>query len=183
MMLFYSKKSKVNLKSIIIFVKRLPMKKLYIVRHAQKEEAKEGIDDYDRELSQKGIDDATVMAKKLSSKQSEIDLIVSSPASRTKTTAEIFANELNYTKSIMYNEVLYMAFVNELIETITYTYDSVDNMILVGHNPSLTALAYTLVGFKEKFEMGGIMEIEFNSDSWIDISKDNANLISYKHPN
>ena len=28
----------------------------------------------------------------------------------------------------MYNEVLYMAFVNELIETISYTFDTVDSM-------------------------------------------------------
>ena len=41
----------------------------------------------------------------------------------------------------MLNEVLYMAFVNELIETITYTYDTVDTMLLVGHNPSLTAFS------------------------------------------
>ena len=83
----------------------------------------------------------------------------------------------------MFNEVLYMAFVNELFETISYTFDTVDSMLLVGHNPSLTALAITLVGFKEKFEMGAIMEINFDCDSWIDISKDNAILVSYELPN
>ena len=75
-----------------------------------------------------------------------------------------------------------MAFVNELIETITYTYDTVENMLLVGHNPSLTALAITLVGFKEKFQMGGVMLIEFDCNSWIDISKENARLVSYEVP-
>jgi len=159
------------------------MKKLYIVRHAQKEEAKMGLDDYDRELSPQGIEDAKEMAQKLAQNEQAIDLIVASPANRTKATAEIFADELSYSKSIMYNEVLYMAYVNELIETITYTYDTVNKMVLVGHNPSLTALALTLVGFKEKFEMGAIMEVEFDCNSWIDISKENARLISYSHPN
>ena len=55
-------------------------------------------------------------------------------------------------------------------------------MILIGHNPSLTALAITLVDFKEKFEIGGIMEIEFDCNSWIDISKENARLVSYTYP-
>ena len=55
-------------------------------------------------------------------------------------------------------------------------------MLLVGHNPSLTALAVTLVGFKEKFEMGGIMEINFDCDSWIEISKENAILVNYEKP-
>lgn len=158
------------------------MKKLYIVRHAQKEDENFAKDDYDRDLSPEGIQTAKEMAKEFAQESLPIDLIVASPAKRTRVTAEIFADALNYKKSIMYNEVLYMAFVNELIETITYTFDTVDNMLLVGHNPSLTALAITLVNFKEKFEMGGIMEIEFDCNSWIDISKDNARLISYKVP-
>ena len=121
--------------------------------------------------------------KNFAKKNIPIDLIVASPAIRTKKTAEIFADALDYKKSIMYNEVLYMAFVNELFETISYTFDTVDSMLLVGHNPSLTALAITLVGFKEKFEQGAIMQIIFDCDSWIDISVENAKLVSYELPN
>lgn len=159
------------------------MKTLYIVRHAQKEDEQIGQDDYDRDLSPKGIEDAEKMAKKFAEKNLPVDLIVSSPAKRTKLTAEIFAKTLNYNKTIMFNEVLYMAFVNELFETITYTFDTVDSMLLVGHNPSLTALAITLVEFREKFQIGAIMQIDFDCDSWIDISKENAKLISYDTPN
>ena len=158
------------------------MKKLYIVRHAQKEEEHIGMDDYDRELSPEGVKEAENMAKYFASKNLPVDLIVASPATRTKKTAEIFAKALNYNKTIMLNEVLYMAFVNELLETITYTFDTVDSMLLVGHNPSLTALAITLVGFKEKFQMGAVMEIDFDCDSWIDICKENAKLICYDSP-
>jgi len=158
------------------------MKKLYIVRHALKENEKAGQDDYDRPLSQEGITDAKEMADVLSKKGIHPDLIVSSPAIRTRQTSEIFADALNYNKNIMYNEVLYMAYVNELVETITYTFDTVDTMILVAHNPSLTALALTLVGFKEKIAMGGVVEVEFDCNSWIDISKENARLVSYDYP-
>ena len=156
------------------------MKKLYIVRHAQKEDVQIGRDDYDRELSPEGEKEAKNIAQNFASKNLPVDLIVASPAIRTKRTAEIFAEALKYKKTIMLNEVLYMAFVNELLETISYTFDTVDSMLLVGHNPSLTAFAITLVGFKEKFEMGAIMEINFDCDSWIDISKENARLISYE---
>ena len=158
------------------------MKKLYIVRHTQKEEEFTK-DDYDRDLSPEGLEKAKLIAENFAKKNIPIDLIVASPAKRTMITAEIFANALNYNKSIMFNEVLYMAFVNELFETISYTFDTVDSMLLVGHNPSLTAFAITLVGFKEKFEMGAIMEINFNCDSWINISKDNAQLVSYELTN
>ena len=158
------------------------MKKLYIVRHTQKEDINSNTDDYDRELSKEGIESANAIAQLIANKNEKIDLIVASPAIRTRTTAEIIAKEINYRKAVMYNEVLYMAFVNELLETITYTFDTVNTMVLVGHNPSLTALAVTLVGFKEKFEMGAIMEIEFDCDTWIEVSKENAKLISYEIP-
>ncbi len=155
------------------------MKRVFIARHTTKDREAINEYDYDIELTPEGIEKANKMAKFLSSKNITMDLIVASPAIRTKHTAEIFAKELNYTKTIMLNEVLYMAFVNELIETITYTYDTVDNMLIVGHNPSLTALAVTLVGFKEKFEEGAVMQIDFDCNSWIDIDKSNAKMISY----
>ena len=158
------------------------MKKLFIVRHTTKQKETQNEYDYDTELTKEGIEKATQMAQKLALENHQIDLIVASPAVRTRHTAEIFASELGYNKTIMLNEVLYMAFVNELIETITYTYDTVDTMLLVGHNPSLTALAVTLLGFKEKFEEGAVMQIEFNCNSWIDVDKNNAKLISYTIP-
>lgn len=156
------------------------MKKLYIVRHAQKAEEVVGQEDYDRSLSQKGINDAKSLASKLTSKLEDTQLILSSPAKRTRDTAEIFAQAINYNKAINYNELLYMPFANELLETITYTFDTIDNLMLIGHNPSLTALAVNLVGFKEKFQMGAVMSIEFECDSWMEISKENAKLRFYE---
>jgi len=155
------------------------MKRLFIVRHTA--ENKENLsDDYDIKLSSKGIQKATNMAKDLANTNANIDLIVTSPAIRTRQTAQIFAKELGYNKTIILSEVLYKAFVNELIETITYTHDTVNTMLLIGHNPSLTALAITLVDFKEKFQEGAIMQIDFNCNSWLDIDKTNAKMINYK---
>ncbi|HJE02471.1 SixA phosphatase family protein [Aliarcobacter thereius] len=155
------------------------MKKLFITVHSSSKEENPQDYDYDTDLSQKGLEDTLKMAKHFSSLNQNIDLIVASPAIRTRKTADIFAENLNYKKTIMLNEVLYMAFVNELIETITYTYDSVDNLLVIGHNPSLTALAVTLLGFKERVENGAILQINFDCDSWIDIDKSNAKLVKY----
>ncbi|OCL83996.1 SixA phosphatase family protein [Arcobacter porcinus] len=155
------------------------MKKLFITVHSTTNDENPQDYDYDTALSQKGLEETIKMANYFSSLNPNIDLIVASPAVRTRKTADIFAENLNYKKTIMLNEVLYMAFVNELIETITYTYDSVDNLLIIGHNPSLTALAVTLLGFKERVESGAILEINFDCDSWIDIDKSNAKLVKY----
>lgn len=113
-------------------------------------------DDYDRELSWwKVLLMLKNMAEYFALKKLPVDLIVASPASRTKTTAEIFAKALKYNKTIMLNEVLYMAFVNELLETIG-TFDTVDSKRLgLCHNLIFNSSCnHTQGAFKEKFQNG-----------------------------
>jgi len=153
------------------------MKTLYIMRHADKDTSNPNIDDYDIQVTPKGLKDVENVSKKLKEKNVLPDLLVASPALRTKQTAEVVAKELGYTKSIMYNEVLFQAFVNEVIESITYTFDDVNTLMIVGHNPSLTALGVSLVGLKEKILMGEVLKIEFDCNSWTSIDISNAKLI------
>ncbi len=153
------------------------MKTLYIMRHTQKDESNPEQYDYDVELTQKGLKDSQIIAQKLKDNSILPDLIVSSPAMRTRQTAEIVAKTLKYRKNIMYNEVIYQAFVNEIVESITYTFDTVDSLLIIGHNPSLTALAITFTEFKEEIKMGSIVKIEFDCNSWTTIDKNNAKFI------
>ncbi len=155
------------------------MKTLYIVRHAQKDESNPEQYDYDIPLTKKGEEDSKLLGEKLKQKNIKADLIVSSPAVRARQTAEILADTITYRKSVVYNEVIYQAFLHEIIESITYTFDTVDSLMIVGHNPSLTALAITYAGFKEEMEMASLIRIDFNCDSWTAIDKSNANFIEY----
>lgn len=153
------------------------MKTLYILRHGQKNSTNPDDYDYDIKLSNKGIEDSKLIGKKLFEEGIKPDLIVSSPAFRAKTTAEIVAKELKYNKNIMYNEVIYQAFLNEIIETITYTFDTVDTLMIIGHNPALTALAITFTEFNEELDMANAVRIDFNCNSWTAIDKSNAKLV------
>jgi len=155
------------------------MKTLYILRHAQKDESKPEQYDYDIELTQKGEEDSKLLGEKLKSKNILPDLIVSSPAIRARKTAENVSEKIGYTKSVMYNEVIYQAFLHEIVESITYTFDTVDSLMIVGHNPSLSALAITYAGFKEEMDMASVVRIDFNCSSWTSINKSNAKLIEY----
>mgnify|MGYP000221098002 CR=1 FL=1 len=155
------------------------MKTLYILRHAQKDESNPEQYDYDIPLSKKGEEDSKLLAEKLKEKNIIPDLIVSSPAVRARQTAQTIADTITYRKSVVYNEVIYQAFLNEIIESITYTFDTVDSLMIVGHNPSLTALAVTYAGFKEEMKMASAIRIDFNCDSWTSIDKSNASFIEY----
>lgn len=153
------------------------MKTLYILRHAEKDTSNPDEYDYDVKLTPKGKEDAKLIAEKLKEKGIKPDLIVSSPAIRARTTAEIIAEKITYRKNIMYNEVIYQAFLNELIESISYTYDTVDTLMLVGHNPSLSALAMAFGQVKEELKMADVVRIDFECDSWILIDKTNAHFV------
>lgn len=153
------------------------MKTLYIMRHGQKDTSNPDEFDYDVELTQKGKDDTKIMGQKLKERKIKPDLIVASPAIRTRQTSEIISFEVGYRKNIMYNEVIYQAFLNEIIESITYTFDTVNTLMIIGHNPSLTALSLHFGGPKEELKMGSIVRIDFNCDSWTLIDKTNAKFI------
>ncbi len=157
------------------------MKTLFIMRDPEKDENSSS-DDFFLVLTSKGEEDAKSVAKKLRDTGVKADLIVSSPSLRTETTSMILANKLNLEKSIMYNEVLYEGYLEELIESVNFTFHTIDTLILVGHNPLLTNLAYHFVGYKDKIKMGAVLKIEFNTSSWVDIDASNAKLIEIIEP-
>ena len=158
------------------------MKKLIIIRHAKSDWEDTSLDDFDRPLNKRGIKDAPLMGKILKGKGLYPDAIISSPALRAKTTAELIAKEIHYTKNITPNQYIYEAYVNMLLEIVNSLYDTDETVFLVGHNPGVSALAYMLCDLKENIPTCATVEIDFDCDSWMDVSKENATLISYDFP-
>jgi len=158
------------------------MKKLVIIRHSKSTEKDTKIDDFDRPLSAEGIDDSSWIVTALKNKGIFPDLILSSPALRAISTANIISKEIGYTKEITQNQYIYEAYVNTLQEIVSYIEDSNDTVFLIGHNPAISALAYMLCNLKKSIPTSSVVEIEFNVDSWMDIAKENSTLISYSFP-
>lgn len=89
------------------------------MRHTQKDTLNSHIDDYDIKLTPMGCKETKLIALRLKEKNILPDLITASPAIRARQTAHIVAMNINYIKNIVYNKVLYEAFLNEIIELIT----------------------------------------------------------------
>lgn len=158
------------------------MKRLYIVRHTEKD-SKSSNEDFFVKLTEKGLDDAQKLAKKLKVRGVEPQLIVSSPALRARKVAKIISKTVPYEKkAVVYNEVLYHQSVDELIEAINFTFHTVEELIIVGHNPLLSSLAYHFTGYRDQMAMGMALCIEFDSASWVDITPQNANLVAIIKP-
>ena len=158
------------------------MKKLIIIRHAKSDWEDKNLDDFQRPLNERGLRNAPLMGQRLKQKNLIPDLILSSPASRAISTATIIAQEVGYSKEIIQNQYIYEAYVNNLQEIISYIHDSEETVFLVGHNPGVSALAYMLCDLKESIPTCATVEIDFDVDSWQDVSKENSKLISYDFP-
>jgi len=158
------------------------MKKLILIRHAQAITQDNNLDDYDRPLDKNGLKEAKELGDILAKKNFKPDLIISSPAKRAIQTAEIISDEIKYEKSIMPNQYIYEAYVNTLQEIISFLHDDNDTVFLVGHNPGISVLAYMFCNLKENIPTAATVEINFDCNSWLKVSQQNASLISYDFP-
>lgn len=158
------------------------MKKLYLIRHAKSDWSNPSLDDFDRPLSQRGKKNAPFMGEILKNKGINPDLIISSPAYRARETARKIAKKIKYIEEIMYNEYIYEASLKTILEVMNFIEDEYDEVILVGHNPGLNMLAFYLVNFNENLPTSGVIEIEFNCQTWREASKSNAKFVSFEYP-
>ncbi len=158
------------------------MKKVYIIRHAKSSWKDTTLDDFDRPLNKRGRRDAPFMGKKLKKQNIVPDIILASPALRSKITAEVIAKKVKYFKDIVFDKSLYESSVSELYSALIKIDDENSIAFLFGHNTGINMFVETFVGLYENIPTCGVVEIEFDCDSWKDITKQNAKLVSFDYP-
>jgi phosphohistidine phosphatase len=120
------------------------MKKIYLVRHA--EAPREiGQLDIDRKLSDKGEDEARQLGEYINRNNISPDLILCSHAYRAAKTFEI-VNSINPNlKNVFdYDYDIYDSSAEFLFNKIKSQNNEFDEIMLIGHNPTLTELVMTL---------------------------------------
>src|SRR5262245_20912697 len=158
------------------------MKALYLIRHAKSSWADPALADKDRPLNDRGRRDAPTMGERLAKRNVKPDLILSSPAVRALSTAEIIAKKLDYRrKDIVVSERLYAVEADDLLAVIHQLDDKVERVMLFGHNPELTELAHRFSGEITHMPTCAVAEFTFDGDSWskIDTIKPSEVLFDY----
>lgn len=160
------------------------MKTLYILRHAKSSWEFEELSDHDRPLNKRGRSDAPIMGRELASRGVLPELIVSSPAVRAITTATLVGRELGYNPDdVVIDERIYGADKETLLEVVQETPVELNSMLLVGHNEALTDFANMLspemVG---SIPTTGLVALQFDCESWYEISRDNAEFLFFDFP-
>ncbi|HEY2581423.1 MAG TPA: histidine phosphatase family protein [Mucilaginibacter sp.] len=156
------------------------MKKLLLVRHA-KAEKDTSVKDIDRPLKYIGIQDARFMAERLKENSLIPQFIVTSPALRTKTTAEIFADHLLLPNPEL-NKAIYEASQQTLLRVVNQLPGEYNFIALVGHNPGISQILYYLTGDSREVHTSTVALVEFEVDNWKAVSGDTGSLAYYSSP-
>jgi phosphohistidine phosphatase len=137
---------------------------LYLVRHAiAADRGPDYPDDSKRPLTTAGISRFRKEAKALGALDVEIELIISSPLTRAKQTAEIVAQALPARPSVTLSDSLAPAGTPASVFQELAKHMRKGKIALVGHEPNIGELAARLIGSRTpiEFKKGAICRIDF----------------------
>ena len=151
---------------------KLIVKTLFLVRHAKSSRDDPSLSDRERSLDDRGRQDAPTMGKRLGKRGVKPDLLLSSPALRALTTAQLIADEIGrQRKDIVINERLYASSPDDLLAVIRALDDKLDGVMLFGHNPEFSELAHRLSSDIVDMPTSAVAEYNFDTKAWSDVGE------------
>jgi phosphohistidine phosphatase SixA len=161
------------------------MKTLIVLRHAKAQHLAPDGTDIHRALSDRGERDAQLVGKTLRKLDLIPELILCSPATRTRETAERVLAKLKHPVPICLEEGIYEASVGSLIDLLSRQ-KSGDRLLLIGHNPGLEGLVGWLVRPDQpphlSLPTAGVARIDFAMDDWSEITQTHGELAWFSSP-
>ena len=161
-----------------------------LLRHASAEtDGFDHEDDHEKPLDEKGIIDCKNLSEWLKKSFLDFDLVISSNANRALQTSRLVFEPLNI--SIQQNAIFYLCSYEEIFKSIKSLDDNISNVVVVGHEPSMSETLRELVGFtrpdlsnflKSSYLPCTISFIHFNKKYWKEIEKGDGLLEAYMSP-
>jgi phosphohistidine phosphatase len=157
---------------------------LYLLRHAKSNHDNPSLADFDRPLDSSGISEAETIGKFMKEKAIYPDLIICSPALRTKQTCEIICTQAGYSiDMVVWDSTLYACNAEQFITSIKQAQNADFKVLIIGHNNAITEVANKLQSNIKIDEVKtcGLVAITFNEiHSWQEIGK--GKLLFYRKP-
>jgi phosphohistidine phosphatase len=160
------------------------LKNLFLTRHAKSSWSNPGLADIDRPLNERGKKTAPFMGKLIVDKGEKPELLISSPANRALSTAKAFGEVMGLVENdIIVNRAIYGAGAQQLLELVQNQDDLHKSIMLFGHNPTFTSFVNMLTGSNiMNVVTCGVVRINFEYSSWIDIDFGSGRLVYYEYP-
>ncbi|MFC8585901.1 SixA phosphatase family protein [Streptomyces sp. NPDC057217] len=164
-------------------------RRIVLLRHAKADWPQ--VSDHERPLAERGRSDAPVAGRKLAETGIGFDLALCSTAVRTRETWKLAVQELPERPRTVYEDRLYEASLGELIALLNDVPDEVSDLLVIGHNPGMHALADALAGRAEGdtatrmnrsgFPTSAFAVLTFDG-SWKSVEHDVGSLVGFWTP-
>lgn len=164
---------------------------LSLLRHAKSSWKNPALPDRERPLNARGMGDAPVMGRAMSKRGIDPELILCSSARRTVDTLALVLPELKIEPEVVYDDALYHASPDQMLDMLRNLQPGARSVLLVGHNPEIQALALGLIGagpkelrdrLAEKYPTGGLAVINFTAGLWSSVDVGSGSLSLFLAP-
>ncbi len=146
------------------------MKTLLVLRHAKSSWRDPALDDHERPLSARGRRDAPRMGALLRESGLMPDLVLSSDAVRARLTAEAVVAAARSAGEIRLDPRLYLASPADIVSRLRTVGETVETMMIVGHNPGLEELVARLTGERRDLPTAALAQVALPIDRWRDLT-------------
>lgn len=172
------------------------MKTLYLLRHAKSDWDDPRLPDHDRPLAPRGQKAAATMANYWSARKGgppNPSVVLCSTALRARSTLEIVAKAWGkHPPPVQFERGLYLCGEEMLLDRLKALPDTVESVLLVGHNPDFQLLARDLCGrgnaelrasLAAKLPTGSFVEIDLpEGTTWNDLHWGQCTLTGFTRP-
>lgn len=160
-------------------------RRLALFRHAKS--AWPNVPDIDRPLAERGQRDAPAAGRWLREFDFRPDLVLCSPAKRTRQTWELAAAALAEAPPVRHDDRIYDTDADGLLHVLTECEPGIGTLLVVGHEPTMRDLTLRLAGddpadaltkVRQKFPTAAVSVLEFTGD-WAALADDSARLTAF----
>jgi phosphohistidine phosphatase len=164
-------------------------RRLVVLRHA-KSDWPAGVADHDRPLGRRGVRDSAAAGRWLVEHHDTPELVWCSTALRTRQTWEHVGAALAGTCEVNFEDRVYDASVDDLVQVLRQTPKKTGRVLLVGHNPGVQDLVLALADrasgdaralAETKFPTSGLAVLDLDGE-WGDLGQGHANLTAFVVP-
>jgi phosphohistidine phosphatase len=157
---------------------------LTLIRHAKSGWGSPALADIDRPLDERGLRDAPAMGLRLAARPFRPDLVLCSPAQRTRQTADFILQAMDIARSkIVFDNTIYEASPEDLLETVRRLPAAFREIFLIGHNPGLTVLANQLTGHPiDNLPTCAVFRLRLEAPDWVSLRPGRGEFVLFDSP-
>lgn len=153
------------------------MKTLLLLRHGKSDWDSDTGRDHERPLAKRGKKAARQIGKLLANAQELPQCILCSTATRAVSTAELVLEDSTWQGKLEQTRELYEATPEQVLGVVHHTSDKFESLMLVGHEPTTSALIAALCGANARVPTACVARIDIGAQRWRDVRAGGGELM------